>query len=495
MSQDSSNNQPKASSNTLPRVYAELSRIASNPKKSKVFILAFLIVSGFFAYRMFTQEDVKDTKKKAEVVEQPKKVVTPPKDINYTQELTPPELAKITELKEIKKDEEGVKEQFNIPSVNTAVQIPEEITRPPDASSNPPIVSSPIATPQSGSANINIPKNELSDQEKQKKKKKQESAIMVVEGTPKKSVETIAEEATYKLRQNIDRTLGRGKIIDAAIETAINTDFLSDIRAVVTRDVYSESGKVILIPKGSRVHGNASATIVGSTARINITWDRLDLPNGFFVNLASIGVDNLGRAGVQGRLDPKIKEQVSATILSSALNIVFAGAMDKLISSSSNNTLIYDGANVIDAVNGVFNNATITNNYDKMLQMCNTAKNAVSNTTSNLYGEITSQCTSALSGATDVTNVQNLYNNLIASANRSESTAASSETTRSSTVTQTKTASIKAMTDFAKTIDDIVKKNTAQPNMTLDQGAQIKIYVNKDYVFPRTAIQSSRLLQ
>ena len=39
--------------------------------------------------------------------------------------------------------------------------------------------------------------------------------------------------------------LGRGKILDAIIETAINTDFGGEIRAIISRDIYSEWGKNI----------------------------------------------------------------------------------------------------------------------------------------------------------------------------------------------------------------------------------------------------------
>lgn len=38
--------------------------------------------------------------------------------------------------------------------------------------------------------------------------------------------------------------LGCGKMLDTVIETAINTDFGGEIRAIITRDIYSEWGKI-----------------------------------------------------------------------------------------------------------------------------------------------------------------------------------------------------------------------------------------------------------
>lgn len=55
--------------------------------------------------------------------------------------------------------------------------------------------------------------------------------------------------------ENMHLILGRGKMLDVIIESTVNTDFGGEIRAIISRDVYSEWGRNILIPKGSRVLG------------------------------------------------------------------------------------------------------------------------------------------------------------------------------------------------------------------------------------------------
>ncbi|MDX5495271.1 MAG: TrbI/VirB10 family protein, partial [Wolbachia endosymbiont of Nomada marshamella] len=50
----------------------------------------------------------------------------------------------------------------------------------------------------------------------------------------------------------------QGKIIDAVLETAINSDLQGMLRAMVSRDVYAETGDTVLIPKGSRLIGSYS---------------------------------------------------------------------------------------------------------------------------------------------------------------------------------------------------------------------------------------------
>ena len=47
----------------------------------------------------------------------------------------------------------------------------------------------------------------------------------------------------------------QGKILDAVLETPINTSNVGPIRALISKDVYSERGTNVLIPKGSRIVG------------------------------------------------------------------------------------------------------------------------------------------------------------------------------------------------------------------------------------------------
>ena len=61
--------------------------------------------------------------------------------------------------------------------------------------------------------------------------------------------------------------------------------------------------------------------------------------------------------------------------------------------------------------------------------------------------------------------------------------------------TQTQNASKQAFTDVTNTVKDMVAQNQFQPTITIDQGTLVKIYVNKDYKFPKAALGKSRLVQ
>lgn len=133
---------------------------------------------------------------------------------------------------------------------------------------------------------------------------------------------------------DLTRTILQGKIINAALETAIDTDIASDVRAVITRDVFAEEGKNVLIPKGSRIIGTYSTSLTTGQSRVTINWNRIIRVDGMSLNIASIGADRLGRAGVQGEVDNRYAERLANTFLSSVLSVGTSLAVEKMSGST-----------------------------------------------------------------------------------------------------------------------------------------------------------------
>ncbi len=123
--------------------------------------------------------------------------------------------------------------------------------------------------------------------------------------------------------------IAQGKIIDAVLETAINTDLTGILRAVVSRDVYAESGKRILIPKGSRLVGSYDTAVKRGQSRVFIVWNRVIRPDGVDMAINSPGSDQLGRAGSEGEVDNKYFEIFSNSVLLSTISVGFAYAVEK----------------------------------------------------------------------------------------------------------------------------------------------------------------------
>lgn len=133
---------------------------------------------------------------------------------------------------------------------------------------------------------------------------------------------------------DLTRVILEGKVISAVLETAIDTDAASTVRAVITRDVYAEEGKNILIPKGSRVVGTYETTIKSGQTRVTVNWNRIIRVDGMSLNITSIGSDRLGRAGVPGDLDNRYAQRLANSFLSSVLSVGAAIAAEKVSDST-----------------------------------------------------------------------------------------------------------------------------------------------------------------
>ena len=137
---------------------------------------------------------------------------------------------------------------------------------------------------------------------------------------------------------NLNMTIAQGKIINAVLETAINTDLPGTIRAIVSRDTYAESSRNVLIPKGSRLLGTYNTGILRGQVRVMIVWTRVIRPDGIDIAIGSPAVDGLGRAGVLGFADNKYTEIFSAAILTTTLSLGAAEAAYKLMPQQGTTT-------------------------------------------------------------------------------------------------------------------------------------------------------------
>ena len=95
----------------------------------------------------------------------------------------------------------------------------------------------------------------------------------------------------------------QGKLIDAELETSINTDLPGQIRAVVSSPLYAEQGREPLVPPGSRLNGIYNSAVRKGQVRVFAIWNRLIRPDGVEITLDSAVTDALGRAGMAGETD------------------------------------------------------------------------------------------------------------------------------------------------------------------------------------------------
>jgi type IV secretion system protein VirB10 len=132
-------------------------------------------------------------------------------------------------------------------------------------------------------------------------------------------------DRSAKARQigRLDAMVPEGTLIPGLLETAINSDLPGQIRAIVSRDVYSFDGRRVLIPTGTRLIGEYQSEVTRGQKRIFVIWTRLLRDDGVSVRLNSFGTDSLGRSGLTGLVDDKWRERFGSAIL---LSVVGAGS-------------------------------------------------------------------------------------------------------------------------------------------------------------------------
>ncbi|NTJ06915.1 TrbI/VirB10 family protein [Rhizobium lusitanum] len=117
--------------------------------------------------------------------------------------------------------------------------------------------------------------------------------------------------------------LQAGAVISAALITGIRSDLPGQITAQVTENVYdSPTGKILLIPQGTRVIGQYDNGVGFGQRRVLLVWNRLIFPNGRSIVLErQPGADAEGYAGLEDGVDYHWGELFKAAALSTLLSV------------------------------------------------------------------------------------------------------------------------------------------------------------------------------
>jgi type IV secretion system protein VirB10 len=118
---------------------------------------------------------------------------------------------------------------------------------------------------------------------------------------------------------NPSNTIVQGTMIQAVMETALDSSLPGQTRAVVSEDVFSFDGARLLIPRGSRLIGRYRAGLDIAQRRVTIAWDRIVLPDDQTIRISSFGGDELGRSGVTGFVDTRFDERFGSAALISLI--------------------------------------------------------------------------------------------------------------------------------------------------------------------------------
>lgn len=119
-----------------------------------------------------------------------------------------------------------------------------------------------------------------------------------------------------------DRNLliAAGTSLPCVLQTAMDSAAPGYVSCLVSRDVYSDNGAVVLMERGTRVLGEYRGGLETGRRRLFVLWTRAVTPTGVAVALASPAADALGRSGFDGEIDTRFWERFGGALLLSIVD-------------------------------------------------------------------------------------------------------------------------------------------------------------------------------
>lgn len=303
---------PSAGTTTGERTDTGMPAVAAAPGKVLLILGVIVLFLIFMLYQLFVKGDGND-------------VPTEPPVRDIVKEAPPPEIPDING--DVGTPPPPTITPPDIPDPNGA-----EVLQPKDDGPTNELLRQRIRS----SMTIYTNKGLLSDLANGGDETSEDSNLAFASGVFKSNTKAAKQKATHI--GNLERVVAQGKLIHAVLETVINTDLPGPVRAIVSRDIFPESGRYPIIPKGSRLIGTYNSNIAGGQKRVYVVWTRVIRPDGVDVMVNSPMIDAIGQAGAPGQVDNKFAEIFSRALLTSVVAIGVGLAADKINGNEQSTT-------------------------------------------------------------------------------------------------------------------------------------------------------------
>ncbi len=164
--------------------------------------------------------------------------------------------------------------------------------------------------------------------------------------------------------------LPKGAFIDCTLETAIDSTLPGITTCVTATDTFGADGKVVLLERGTKLIGETRGQVQQASTRVFVLWTEARTPTGVVVPLDSPGADELGRAGLPGKVERHFWERFGAAVLISLLDGGVQAASQSV--SHGNGTIVYSPTGAQDVMGEVLKGSlnipptVIKNNGDRI---------------------------------------------------------------------------------------------------------------------------------
>jgi type IV secretion system protein VirB10 len=154
-----------------------------------------------------------------------------------------------------------------------------------------------------------------------------------------------------------ENSLWIGTIVQAVLETSINTDLPGNVIARITHNVYdSRTGKKLLVPQGTLLIAKYNSSISYAQNRVQIVWNTLVRPDGFYIELEGMpAVDSQGMSGQEAQYHENWFEYVKAAgiiTMFSIANSKMADEAAKYASGAVQESIVAGNAEFVNQIGG-----------------------------------------------------------------------------------------------------------------------------------------------
>ncbi|WP_323011497.1 type IV secretion system protein VirB10 [Castellaniella sp.] len=146
--------------------------------------------------------------------------------------------------------------------------------------------------------------------------------------------------ASASMQGDRDMLLSQGTHIDCTLISRVVTTQPGMITCMVPTEVWSSSGRVVLVDAGTVLTGYQTGDLKQGQDTIFATWSTLRTPAGIVVPLNSPGTGPLGEAGISGHVDTHFGERFGNAILFSLVGDFGAWAAEQGSRSRGDGTSI-----------------------------------------------------------------------------------------------------------------------------------------------------------
>jgi len=128
--------------------------------------------------------------------------------------------------------------------------------------------------------------------------------------------------------------LSAGSVISASLITGLRSDLPGLVTAQVTEHIYdSATGKILLIPQGSRLIGSYDSVVAFGQSRALVVWQRIILPDGSSLRIDNVpATDPSGYVGLEDKVDfhtwALLKGVALSTLLGVSSELALSGQSD-----------------------------------------------------------------------------------------------------------------------------------------------------------------------